>query len=121
MSDKSDMSDNSDKEVKTMKRWWLLLGIGMMLSAGAGLLALRSPLGAIAQERLATVAFTPQERTTLASLESALARLVETVQPTVVHIRVKKRLPQVRTPEDRDTRQFFRRFGIPDDELPRIF
>jgi S1-C subfamily serine protease len=102
-----------------MKRWWLVLGTVVVLSAGVALVALRSPLGAIAQERLATVAFTPQERTTLASLESALSRLVETVQPTVVHIRVKKRLPQVR--EDRDMRQFFRRFGIPDDELPPFF
>jgi serine protease Do len=102
-----------------MKRWWLVLGTVVVLSAGVALVALRSPLGAIAQERLATVAFTPQERTTLASLESALSRLVETVQPTVVHIRVKKRLPQVR--EDRDMRQFFRRFGIPDDELPQFF
>jgi serine protease Do len=102
-----------------MKRWWLVLGTVVVLSAGVALVALRSPLGAIAQERLATVAFTPQERTTLASLESALSRLVETVQPTVVHIRVKKRLPQVR--EDRNMRQFFRRFGIPDDELPPFF
>ncbi len=102
-----------------MKRWWLILGLAVVLSAGI-MLALRSPLGAIAQERLAAVSFTPQERTTLVSLESALARLVETVQPTVVHIKVKKRLPQVRIQGDDDLRQFFRGFGFPDDELPRI-
>jgi serine protease Do len=94
-----------------MKRWWIVLGIVVLASVGA-VIAWRSPLGAIAQERLATVSFTPQERTTLVSLESALSRLVETVQPTVVHIRVTKRLPQARTRGD------FRRFGIPDDELP---
>ncbi|MCS7066876.1 MAG: trypsin-like peptidase domain-containing protein [Fimbriimonadales bacterium] len=103
-----------------MKRWWLMLSIATVLSAGV-VLALRSPLGAIAQERLATVAFTPQERTTLVSLESALTRLVETVQPTVVHIRVKKRLPQARIEGDDEMRQFFRRFGLPDDDLPRLF
>lgn len=103
-----------------MKRWWLILGLVAVLGVGITLL-LRSPLGAIAQERLATVAFTPQERTTLVSLESAFSRLVETVQPTVVHIKVKKRLPQVRIPGDDETREFFRRFGIPDDELPWRF
>ena len=103
-----------------MKRWWLIVSAVGILGIGI-VLALRSPLGAIAQERLATVAFTPQERTTLVSLESALSRLVETVQPTVVHIKVKKRLPQVQAPDDSRMRQFFRRFGIPDDELPRWF
>ncbi len=102
-----------------MRRWWLIVGIVAVLGVGA-VLALRSPLGAIAQERLATVLFTPQERTTLVSLESAFARLVETVQPTVVHIRVKKRLPQTRIQDDDDLRNFFRRFGIPDDELPNL-
>ena len=103
-----------------MKRWWLLLGMVAVLGVGITL-ALRSPLGAIAQERLAAVSFTPQERTTLVSLESALSRLVETVQPTVVHIKVKKRLPQMRLPGEEEMRQFFRRFDIPDNELRRWF
>ncbi len=87
-----------------VKRWHLILGLGALIGAGITYVALRE--GVIAQER-AVVAFTPQERATLTSLESALTRIAETVQPTVVHIRATRRyqcrwtLPR---PDDRSAR-----------------
>jgi serine protease Do len=71
-----------------VKRWQLILGLGVLIGAAITYIALHG--GAIAQER-AVVAFTPQERATLTSLESALTRIAETVQPTVVHIRAVRR------------------------------
>ncbi|MCS7272784.1 MAG: PDZ domain-containing protein [Fimbriimonadales bacterium] len=74
-----------------VKRWQVavglqvVLGLGILIGALGMYTVVRS--GAVAQER-ATVAFSPQERATLASLESALVRVIETVRPTVVHIRV---------------------------------
>ncbi|MDW8107059.1 MAG: PDZ domain-containing protein [Armatimonadota bacterium] len=68
-----------------MKRWHIALGLGIVIGAFGMYVAVRS--GAVAQER-ATVAFSPQERATLTSLESALVRIAETVRPTVVHIHV---------------------------------
>ncbi len=73
-----------------MKRWWILLGVGVVLGVGITLVSVRP----VAQERT-TINFTPQERTTLASFESALMRIAEAVQPTVVHIRA---IRQVETP-----------------------
>jgi serine protease Do len=86
-----------------VKRWHLILGLGALIGAGIVYVALQG--GAVAQER-AVVAFTPQERATLTSLESALTRIAETVQPTVVHIRA--------------TRQYRRRTfpTLPDDRMP---
>ncbi|MCX7924325.1 MAG: PDZ domain-containing protein [Fimbriimonadales bacterium] len=72
-----------------VKRWHLILGLGVLIGVAITYVALQG--GAIAQER-ATVAFTPQERTTLTSLESALTRIAETVQPTVVHIRATRQM-----------------------------
>ncbi|MFN3689921.1 MAG: S1C family serine protease, partial [Fimbriimonadales bacterium] len=72
-----------------VKRWHLVLGLGVLIGAAITYVAVRG--GATAQER-AVVAFTPQERTTLTSLESALTRVAETVQPTVVHIRATRQL-----------------------------
>jgi serine protease Do len=85
------------------KRWHLMLGLGVVVGAGITYVVLGG--GAVAQER-AVVAFTPQERATLTSLESALTRIAETVQPTVVHIRA--------------TRQYrWRTFPtLPDDRMP---
>ncbi len=71
------------------KRWSLVLGLGVLIGAAITYVAVQG--GAVAQER-AVVAFTPQERTTLTSLESALTRVAETVQPTVVHIRAKRQV-----------------------------
>lgn len=65
-----------------VKRWQLILGLGVLIGAAITYVALQG--GAVAQER-AVVAFTPQERATLTNLESALTRVAETVQPTVVH------------------------------------
>lgn len=72
-----------------VKRWHLLLGLGVLIGAAVTYVAVQG--GAIAQER-AVVSFTPQERATLTSLESALTRIAETVQPTVVHIRATRQL-----------------------------
>lgn len=96
-----------------MKRWWILLGIGVVLGAGITLATVRFTHRAIAQER-ATIAFTNQERITLASFESALTRIAEAVQPTVVHIRAIRRvgLPT--------TRRW--RLPLPDrEELPDVY
>ncbi len=71
------------------KRWSLVLGLGVLIGAAITYVAVQG--GAVAQER-AVVAFTPQERATLTSLESALTRVAETVQPTVVHIRAKRQV-----------------------------
>lgn len=96
-----------------MKRWWILLGIGVALGAGVTLAAVRFTQGAVAQERTA-IAFTNQERITLASLESALTRIAEAVQPTVVHIRAIRR---VESPAPRRWR-----LPLPDqEELPDVF
>ena len=72
-----------------VKRWQLILGLGVLIGAAITYVALQG--GAVAQER-AVVAFTPQERATLTNLESALTRVAETVQPTVVHIRAMRRV-----------------------------
>ncbi|MFN7017620.1 MAG: trypsin-like peptidase domain-containing protein [Fimbriimonadales bacterium] len=71
------------------KRWSLVLGLGVLIGTAITYVAVQG--GAVAQER-AVVAFTPQERTTLTSLESALTRIAETVQPTVVHIRATRQI-----------------------------
>lgn len=88
-----------------MKRRYLVLGLGMLMGAAIVYVALQG--GAIAQER-ATVAFTPQERATLTTLESALTRVAETVQPTVVHIRATRQLTT--RPSD-DMQDFLFEFG----------
>ncbi len=72
-----------------VKRWQLILGLGVLIGAGITYVTLQG--GTAAQER-AVVAFTPQERATLTSLESALTRVAETVQPTVVHIRATRQI-----------------------------
>ncbi len=101
-----------------MKRWHLVLGLGIAIGALGMYVAVRS--GAVAQERVA-VAFTPQERATLTSLESALVRVAETVQPTVVHIRV------AHPRGERDRREFEfpgGRIVIPpniEERMPRVF
>jgi serine protease Do len=102
-----------------VKRWHLILGLGALIGAGITYVALRE--GVVAQER-AVVAFTPQERATLTSLESALTRIAETVQPTVVHIRATRQYqwrwtlprPDDRTPDD----QLRRTRPRPDDRTP---
>lgn len=97
-----------------VKRWHLILGLGVLLGAGITYVALQS--GAIAQER-AVVAFSPQERTTLTSLESALTRVAETVQPTVVHIRAVRQIStRPRNEEDSVEEFLFDRGGL---QMPR--
>ncbi len=101
-----------------MRRYgWILLGLGLVLGATLTLLITRhiSPLQA--QERT-TVALTPQERTTLASFESALTRIAEAVQPTVVHIRVVKQLGRSSDESIEDPFGFFERFRerLPDSQ-----
>lgn len=108
----------------------LILGVGIVLGIGiAGFLHFLPWASVLAQERV-TVAFKPEERATLASLESALVRIAESVTPAVVHIRVKKSLSSSRWfvfPPDRqgkqdkemppEWREFFRQFRLP---LPRF-
>jgi len=96
-----------------IKRWHLALGLGLLMGAAIVYVALQS--GAIAQER-ATVAFTPQERATLTSLESALTRVAETVQPTVVHIRATRQLTT--RPSD-DMQDFLFEFGRGRIQIPQ--
>ncbi|MFN4033882.1 MAG: trypsin-like peptidase domain-containing protein [Fimbriimonadales bacterium] len=93
-----------------VKRWHLILGLGVLIGFAITYVALQG--GAIAQER-AVVSFTPQEQATLTSLESALTRVAETVQPTVVHIRATRQAAQ--RPRE-GMREFFfggERFEIP--------
>ncbi|MCS6919963.1 MAG: trypsin-like peptidase domain-containing protein [Fimbriimonadales bacterium] len=92
-----------------LKRWHLILGLGALVGAAITYVAMQS--GAIAQER-AVVSFTPQEQATLTSLESALTRVAETVQPTVVHIRATRQASQ------RSLRLF--PFGQERMEIPEI-
>lgn len=93
-----------------LKRWQLILGLGALIGAAITYVALQG--GAIAQERM-VVAFTPQEQATLTSLESALTRVAETVQPTVVHIRATRQAAQ--RPRE-GLREFF--FGDERIEIP---
>lgn len=90
-----------------LRRWHLILGLGVLIGGAITYVALQG--GAIAQER-AVVSFTPQEQATLTSLESALTRVAETVQPTVVHIRATRQVSQ------RPFREFF--FGQERLEIP---
>jgi len=92
-----------------MRRWWIILGVGLVLGASATLLITRHDRGAQAQERT-PVALTTQERATLASFESALTRISEAVQPTVVHIRVVKQLGRVAPNAEDDPFDLFEQF-----------
>ncbi len=90
-----------------MKRWWILLGLGIALGSVLMTMALNIGGSAIAQERT-TVSFTPQERATIVSLESALTRIAETVQPTVVHIRATRQIGRSNSsPDEEDSLEFF--------------
>ncbi len=96
-----------------VKRWHLLLGLGVLIGAAVTYVAVQG--GAIAQER-AVVSFTPQERATLTSLESALTRIAETVQPTVVHIRATRQLAA--RPRD-EMEEFLFEFGRGRIQIPQ--
>ncbi|MCS7208792.1 MAG: PDZ domain-containing protein [Fimbriimonadales bacterium] len=97
-----------------MRRWHLILGLGALMGATVTYIALQG--GAVAQERT-TVALTPQERATLASLESALMRIAEAVQPTVVHIRATRRVATL--PRDEEMQEFLFEFGRGRIQIPR--
>lgn len=118
---------------------------GLVLGAGVTYWY-TEPFRVSAQERVA-VSFKPEEQATLASLESALTRIADTVTPSVVHIRAKKnitienptrrwripppegndeennnsnpRLFQVPPNNDENFREFFRQFQVPDTDTPR--
>ncbi len=96
-----------------VKRWHLILGLGGLIGAAATYVAVQG--GAIAQER-AVVSFTPQERATLTSLESALTRIAETVQPTVVHIRATRQVAA--RPRD-EMEEFLFEFGRGRIQVPQ--
>jgi serine protease Do len=96
-----------------VKRWHLILGLGALIGAAITYVALQG--GAVAQER-AIVAFTPQERATLTSLESALTRVAEAVQPTVVHIRATRQLTT--RPRD-EMEEFLFEFGRGRIQIPQ--
>jgi len=99
-----------------VKRWQLILSLGVLIGAGITYVALQG--GAVAQER-AVVAFTPQERATLTSLESALTRVAETVQPTVVHIRAKRQVATRPRSEDDRMDEFLFEFGRGRFQMPQ--
>jgi serine protease Do len=99
-----------------VKRWQLILGLGMLIGAGITYVALQG--GAVAQER-AVVAFTPQERATLTSLESALTRVAETVQPTVVHIRAMRQVATRPRGENDPMEEFLFEFGRGRFQMPQ--
>lgn len=99
-----------------MKRWQLILGLGVLIGAGITYVALQG--GAVAQER-AVVAFTPQERATLTSLESALTRVAETVQPTVVHIRAIRQVATRPRDENDPMQEFLFEFGRGRIQMPQ--
>lgn len=97
-----------------VKRWHLILGLGVLIGTGITYVALQG--GAVAQERT-VVAFSPQESATLTSLESALTRVAATVQPTVVHIRAIRQIgTRARTEEDSIEEFLFGRGGL---QMPR--
>lgn len=96
-----------------VKRWHLILGLGALIGAAITYVALQG--GAVAQER-AIVAFTPQERATLTSLESALTRVAEAVQPTVVHIRATR---QITTRPSDEMEEFLFEFGRGRIQIPQ--
>jgi serine protease Do len=98
-----------------VKRWQLILGLGVLIGAAITYIALHG--GAIAQER-AVVAFTPQERATLTSLESALTRIAETVQPTVVHIRAIRQVATRPRDENDPMQEFLFEFGRGRIQIP---
>jgi serine protease Do len=98
-----------------VKRWQLILGLGVLIGAAITYIALHG--GAIAQER-AVVAFTPQERATLTSLESALTRIAETVQPTVVHIRAMRQVATRPRDENDPMQEFLFEFGRGRIQIP---
>jgi serine protease Do len=98
-----------------VKRWQLILGLGVLIGAAITYIALHG--GAIAQER-AVVAFTPQERATLTSLESALTRIAETVQPTVVHIRAMRQVATRPRGENDPMEEFLFEFGRGRIQIP---
>ena len=98
-----------------VKRWQLILGLGVLIGAAITYIALHG--GAIAQER-AVVAFTPQERATLTSLESALTRIAETVQPTVVHIRAVRRFTTRPRDKNDSMDEFLFEFGRGRIQIP---
>lgn len=97
-----------------MRRWYLILGLGVLIGGAITYVAMRE--GAVAQER-ATVAFTPQEQATLTSLESALTRIAETVQPTVVHIRATRQV--ARSPREEMEEFFSFGFGRGRIQIPQ--
>ena len=99
-----------------VKRWQLILGLGVLIGAGITYVALQG--GAVAQER-AVVAFTPQERATLTNLESALTRVAETVQPTVVHIRAVRRVATRPREENDSMDEFLFEFGRGRIQVPQ--
>jgi serine protease Do len=99
-----------------VKRWQLILGLGVLIGAGITYVALQG--GAVAQER-AVVAFTPQERATLTSLESALTRVAETVQPTVVHIRAMRQVATRPRGENDPMEEFLFEFGRGRFQMPQ--
>jgi serine protease Do len=99
-----------------VKRWQLILGLGVLIGAGITYVALQG--GAVAQER-AVVAFTPQERATLTSLESALTRIAETVQPTVVHIRAVRRFTTRPREKNDSMDEFLFEFGRGRIQVPQ--
>ncbi|MCS7300433.1 MAG: trypsin-like peptidase domain-containing protein [Fimbriimonadales bacterium] len=96
------------------KRWHLILGLGVLIGAAITYTALRT--GGTAQERT-VVAFTPQERATLVALESALTRIAEAVQPSVVHIRAIRQA--TRLPETDESPEFFFDFGRGRIQIPQ--
>jgi serine protease Do len=99
-----------------MKRWQLILGLGVLIGTAITYVALQG--GAVAQER-AVVAFTPQERATLTSLESALTRVAETVQPTVVHIRAIRQVATRPRDENDPMQEFLFEFGRGRIQMPQ--
>jgi serine protease Do len=103
--------------------WAATLFVGLLLGVGIATW-LHLPSTADAQERT-TVAFRPEESAALTNLESALTRIADTVSPSVVAIRVKKKLGSVIPTQPRtrprggdgndegSLRDFFREFQIP--------
>lgn len=104
-----------------MRRWWIILGLGLVLGVSLTVLITQRDRGLQAQERT-TVALTNAERMALSNFESAITRIAESVQPSVVHIRVVKRLGRDRARIEDDPFGFFERFRerLPDGERIEI-
>ncbi|NUL81260.1 MAG: trypsin-like peptidase domain-containing protein [Armatimonadetes bacterium] len=77
-----------------------LVGLGAALGFGLAKWSALPPLSSVFAQDARTINFSPEEKATLSSMESALTRVADAVLPSVVHLRVEKRTGRAPTIED---------------------